>query len=144
MEPYSGNAAIGYARLNVKGGQRAMYERPWRREEVRERVCVEGVGLGEGVDFVRGVWSEEVGALVVTVRRWDGEEVGSGEREGKVGWEGGKVQVGFEVRGLAVGRWGVYVDGVLVEEKEVRSKGEEVKVEVSVGREEVDVVVAGF
>ena len=72
MEPYSGNAAIGYARLNVQGGQRRMYEDPWTREEVRSRPCVEGVELEGEVDFVRGVWVEEVGALVVTVRRWEG------------------------------------------------------------------------
>lgn len=128
MEPYSGNAAIGYARLNVKGGGREMYENPWRREEVRERVCVEGLGLGEGVDFLRGVWVEEGKMMVVTVRSWD-------ERE---------VEVGFVVRGLGVGRWGVYVDGKLVREKSVVEHGGEVKVEVRVGREDVDVAVVGF
>lgn len=45
MEPYSGNATIGYARLNIKDGQRKMYEHPWRREEVKSRPCVEGWGL---------------------------------------------------------------------------------------------------
>jgi len=128
MEPYSGNAAIGYARLNVQGGQSRMYDHPWTREEVRSRPCVEGVGLGEGVDFLRGVWVEEVRMMVVTARSWDGREV----------------EVGFVVRGLGVGRWGVYVDGGLVAEEGVGKKGGEVKVKVRVGREDVDVVVVGF
>lgn len=128
MEPYSGNAAIGYARLNVQGGQRLMYDHPWAREEVRSRPCVERVGLEDGVDFVRGVWVEEGTMMVVTVRRW----------------EGGGVELGFWVKGLGVGRWGVYMDGRLVRVEEVREKGEEVKVEVRVGREDVDVVLVGF
>jgi len=90
MEPYSGNAAIEYARLNVQGGQSRIYDHPWTREEVRSRPCVEGLGLGEGVDFLRGVWVEEVRMMVMTVRSWDGREV----------------EVGFVVRGLGVGRWG--------------------------------------
>lgn len=137
MEPYSGNAAIGYGRLNVQGGQRTMYECPWRREEVRERVCVEGVDLGMGVDFVRGVWVEEGRALVVTLRRWEGVEV-------EMGRDGTSVEVGFVVKGLELGSWGVYVDGRLAGEKVVRMKGEDVKVEVQVGRQDVDVVVLGF
>ncbi|KAL9594136.1 MAG: hypothetical protein Q9219_007199 [cf. Caloplaca sp. 3 TL-2023] len=135
MEPYSGNAAIGYARLNVQGGQRRMFEAPWTREEVRGRVCVEGVGLEDGVDFLRGRWVEVEGrgALVVTVKRWDGKD--------------GGVVVGMRVKGLGVGVWGVYVDGGLRDI--VRKKGdgdrdggeEDVVVEVEVGGEEVDVVV---
>ncbi|KAJ4185341.1 hypothetical protein NW759_016986 [Fusarium solani] len=32
MDPFTGNAAIGYARLNVEDGQKLMWERPWSRE----------------------------------------------------------------------------------------------------------------
>ena len=77
---------------------------------------------------MRGVWVEEVRMMIVTVRSWDGREV----------------EVGFVVRGLGVGRWGVYVDGGLVAEEGVGEKGGEVKVEVRVGREDVVVVVVGF
>lgn len=45
VEPYTGNAAIGYARLNVEGGGKKMFDHPWAREEVLNRPCVEGVGL---------------------------------------------------------------------------------------------------
>ncbi|KAI4145100.1 MAG: hypothetical protein L6R39_003938 [Caloplaca ligustica] len=124
MEPYSGNAAIGYARLNVQGGQKRMYEEPWTKEDVLKRPCIEGVGLDDGVDFLRGVWVEERKAMVVTVRSWEGKEV----------------KMGILVKGLKQGRWGVYVDGGL---REVVSKGEadDVRVQMTVGGKEVDVVV---
>jgi hypothetical protein len=31
MDPFSGNAVIGYARLNVPDGQKVMWEHPGRR-----------------------------------------------------------------------------------------------------------------
>ena len=43
------------------------------------------------------------------------------------------MEVSFVVKGLEVGRWGTYVDGSLVGEKNVTEKGEEVRVEVMVG-----------
>ena len=42
MEPYSGNRAIGYARLNVEDGQKRIW---WTPDEVRSRPCIEGVRL---------------------------------------------------------------------------------------------------
>ena len=31
-DPFTGNAAIGYARLDVRDGRKWMWERPWTRE----------------------------------------------------------------------------------------------------------------
>ncbi|KAJ7361291.1 hypothetical protein DFH08DRAFT_951873 [Mycena albidolilacea] len=33
MDSYTGNAATGYARLNVADGQRKMWEAPWKKEK---------------------------------------------------------------------------------------------------------------
>ncbi|KAJ7605056.1 hypothetical protein DFH06DRAFT_1275649 [Mycena polygramma] len=51
MDPYTGNAAIGYARLNVYDGQKKMWEAPWTRERFAD-------------------------AMVLTVRTWDGSYIG--------------------------------------------------------------------
>jgi hypothetical protein len=123
MDPFSGNAGIGYARLNVPDGQRIMWERPWTREDLAGRPWIDGVGLGSGVDCVRGAWDEVRKALVLTVRTWDGKVV--------VLWP--------VARNLARGHWAVYVDRELREVNEV-GEGGDVEVEVQVGGEEVDVV----
>ncbi|KAL8951149.1 MAG: hypothetical protein Q9222_002856 [Ikaeria aurantiellina] len=125
MEPYSGNAAIGYARLNVQDGQKKMFDKPWTKEEVLERPCVEEVGLESGVDFLRGVWLEEKRCMVVSLRSWDGEQ-----RE-----------TGFVIKMLPVGRYGKYVDGKLQGIDVVEKKGDDVSFEVRVGATDVDVVV---
>ncbi|KAL8837436.1 MAG: hypothetical protein Q9170_002520 [Blastenia crenularia] len=124
MEPYSGNAAIGYSRLNVQGGQRAMFEHPWTKEEVQRRPCIEGVDLDSGIDFLRGVWVEERKAMVVSLRSWNGAEV----------------VMSLNVKGLEVGKYGIYVDGKLTEVV-VKGEGKDVPVEVEVGGKEVDVAV---
>ena len=125
MKAYMGNTAIGYARLNVPGGQKTMYDRPWAKEEVNNRPCIEGVGLELGADFVRGLWVEEKKCMVTTMRSWEGKEV----------------DVGLVVKMLPVGRWGIYVDEKLEKEVEVGKKGEDVTFEVKLGEEDVDVVV---
>ena len=125
MEAYSGNAGIAYGRLNVKNGQKRMWDAPWTKEEVRQRPCIEGVGLQDGVDFVRGVWLEEMKVMIVTMRSWDGTEV--------------LVKLVFGM--LPVGRWGVYVDGRLKDVVLVKEKGEDVRFEIKLRGEDVDLVV---
>jgi hypothetical protein len=70
VEPFTGNSAVAYARLNVRGGQRKMWEEPWTAEQVGMAPYVGGVGLDSGVDFLRGIWDEERKALVVTMRSY--------------------------------------------------------------------------
>ncbi|KAL3464646.1 hypothetical protein BJX64DRAFT_286137 [Aspergillus heterothallicus] len=55
MDPFTGNASIGYARLNVS---KAPY--------------VDNLDLGTCVDVLRAVWDEERGAMVLTFKTWDG------------------------------------------------------------------------
>jgi Linalool dehydratase/isomerase len=70
MDPYTGNAAVGYARLNVKDGQRKMWLNPWKKGE--NRVCFEGLDLSEGVDVLRASWEDQLNAAVVTFQSWNG------------------------------------------------------------------------
>ncbi|KAL8707159.1 MAG: hypothetical protein Q9220_007771 [cf. Caloplaca sp. 1 TL-2023] len=128
MEPYSGNAAIGYARLNVQDGQKKMFDQPWTKEEVLERPCVEGVGLESGVDFLRGVWLEEKRCMVLGLRSWDGNQ-----RELEV-----------VVKMVPAGRYGTYVDGKLKGVDTMEVKGKDISFKVSVGATDVDVVVANL
>ncbi|KAK3117725.1 hypothetical protein LTR53_000654 [Teratosphaeriaceae sp. CCFEE 6253] len=124
MDPFSGNAAIGYARLNVEDGQKRMWERPWTKEVLASRPWVDGVGLGEGVDFLRGEYDRSKGAVVLTMKSWDGKERA----------------VRPVVRNLEAGSWDVWVGGDLVRREEV-GKGGAVEVEIKAGGEEVDVVI---
>jgi len=97
MDPYTGNTAIAYARLNVPDGQKKMYESPWTQKILAERPFFDEIDLSLGVDFLRGVWMEEMNALVMTLRSWDGASH----------------LVEPRVNNLGAGRWGVYVDGEL-------------------------------
>ncbi len=74
VDPFTGNAAIGYARLNVEDGQKIMWEQPWTAEEVDGRPWVDGFDLGAGVDVLRGQWVEKRKSMVVTLRSWNDEE----------------------------------------------------------------------
>lgn len=125
MDQYSGNGAIGYARLNVKYGQKKMWDKPWAPEEVKKRPCIEGVDLAMGVDFVRGVWIEERQVMLATMRSWDGEEV----------------ELSPVVKMLPVGRWGVYIDKKLKKEVDVKEKGEDVGFDVKVGGDDLDIAL---
>ena len=75
MVPYSGIAGVGYARLNVVEGGKRMYDHPWTPEQVKKRPYIEGVGLENDVDWLRGTWIENRKALVATCKTWDGKSV---------------------------------------------------------------------
>ena len=125
MDPYSGNAALGYARLNVTDGTKAWWDKPWTQDELQTRPWVDGVSLADGVDFLRGVWDEQERILFVTVKTWDG-----GERT---------IRPVF--KNLAAGRWSVHVDGKLYAEQEMKQGGQ-IPAEVAVGGRDVDIVVS--
>jgi len=74
VDPFTGNAAIGYARLNIPDGQRIMWQKPWKGEEVRGRPFVDSIDLGCGVDFIRGAWDSENGIFVLTMRSWNNDK----------------------------------------------------------------------
>lgn len=75
VDPFTGNATIGYSRLNVTDGQRKMWNEPWTGEKVQSEPFVDGVGLGDGVDFLRAIWDGEAGVFVLSVRSWSGESI---------------------------------------------------------------------
>ena len=135
ISPFCGNAAIGYSRLNVKDGQRIMYEKPWTRETLADTPWIDNLdfaGKEHGVSVLRGVWDEARQALVLTVKGWD--------FEGRLCPE--KVIVEPVARGLGVGTWAVYVNGDLGKSREMTGKeneGFEARLEVKRG-EEADVV----
>ena len=97
MDPYTGNTAIAYARLNVPDGQKKMFEKPWTKDFLAKKPYVESIDLAQGVNFLRGVWAEEQHALVVTFQSWDGKPH----------------PIEPKVNNLEAGTWGVYVNGQL-------------------------------
>ncbi|KIW42237.1 uncharacterized protein PV06_05801 [Exophiala oligosperma] len=125
MEPHSGNSGIGYSRLNVKDGQKMMWEQPWTREILAKRPFVDDVGFADGVDFLRGAWDAEAHAMVVTLKSWTGQDT----------------EVSFSVKNLERGDWAVYVNGELQQTTTVKGS-ESVGVTVTAGNDEVDVVVS--
>src|SRR5271154_4045477 len=72
MDPFSRNTAIGYARLNVLDGQKAMWEHPWTKKDISSRPWIENVDLDDEVDALRGFWDEEKRVMVASWRMWDG------------------------------------------------------------------------
>ncbi len=97
VDPYTGNTAIAYARLNVPDGQKQMFESPWTQEILAQRPFFDNVDLSQGVDFLRAAWVEDRNALVMTLRSWNGKAH----------------RVEPRVNNLGAGRWGVYVNGEL-------------------------------
>ncbi|KAL5347915.1 hypothetical protein ACLOAV_007326 [Pseudogymnoascus australis] len=75
MDPYTGNGAIGYARLNVENGQKTMWERPWTGDFVRRKPFVDTTAFEDGgVDFLRAGWNEASNAFIVTAKTWHGKD----------------------------------------------------------------------
>lgn len=97
MDRFTGNAGIGYARLNVSDGQKLMWDDPWSKRVLAERPWIDGIDLSQGVDFLRGHWVPEEDALVLTLKTWDGSVVG----------------LEATAHNLESGSWAIYVDGRL-------------------------------
>lgn len=135
MDPFTGNAAIGYARLNVHNGQRIMYEKPWTRESLRSTPWIDNLDFvhpQNGAGVLRGTWDDDAHALILTVKAWDHEGRGCPNA----------VTINPIARGLGQGTWAAYVNGKLLEARDLEDsekKGFEVSVDVKKG-EEVDVV----
>ncbi|KAJ7819912.1 hypothetical protein B0H14DRAFT_3736499 [Mycena olivaceomarginata] len=125
MDSYTGNAAIGYARLNVRDGQRKMWEAPWTPEHLAHTPYVDGVDLSSGVDFLRGVWDADVGAMIVTLRTWDGSSK----------------TISLFFRNLPEGTYGLYINGELFDMHSVTEAGGSIAATVVAGRVELDLVL---
>ncbi|KAF5652537.1 Linalool dehydratase-isomerase [Fusarium sp. NRRL 25303] len=123
MDPFSGNAGIGYARLNVPDGQKKMWDRPWTRDILAVEPWIDNLDLSQGVDYLRGLWDGDEKALIVTMKSWNGDEV----------------TVEPIARNLEQGTWVVYVNDEPVKCDAVGQLGS-LSVTVTVGAEEVDVV----
>ncbi len=125
MDPFTGNAAIGYARLNVPDGQKIMWEHPWTSQEVSARPWIDNVDLDCGVDSLRGSWDAERQMMVATWRTWDGRVA----------------EIRPVVRNLQPGLYGVYVNRSLIEKRELEGMDNEIAVDLEVGAEDVEFVV---
>ncbi|KAJ6489608.1 hypothetical protein C8R47DRAFT_1014826 [Mycena vitilis] len=125
MDAYTGNAAIAYARLNVHDGQKTMWAAPWTREHFERAPYVDGVDLASGVDFLRGAWDAEAGAMVLTVRTWDGS----------------KTTINPVFRNLPLGTYGVYIDGEFSEARSVTWVGGSIAMTLEAGGQELDCVL---
>lgn len=125
IEPHSGNSGIGYARLNVPNGQKTMWEHPWTRDTLDSRPWLGGDGFEDDIDFLRGIWDLENKAMILTVRRWQGDDKFATFTLNNAG---------------ARTQWAIYVNGELKEVKEASPDGT-LDVKRSVGQEDVDIVV---
>ncbi len=105
MDPYTGNGAIGYSRLNIPDGQKKMWDRPWTSKDLASRPWVEGVELSQDIDCLRGSWESNLEALVVTLRTWNNN----------------KVAINLTARNLSAGFWAVYLNGKLLKCEEGES-----------------------
>ena len=125
MDPFSGNAAIGYSRLNVSDGQKKMWDRPWTREDLAARPFIDGLDFSHNVDCLRGVWDEESKAIIITLKTWRDETT----------------QVSFYVKNLEAGTWAAYKHCKLSAVHALRQTGD-IKVDAVVEpKEEIDIVI---
>lgn len=124
-EPYTGNACIAYARLNVKNGQKKMWDHPWTKEEVRSRPYIDGLFLEKDIDCLRGAWDEQEQAMLVSLKTWNGSSK--------------KVQ--FAVENLPAGNYGVYLNGELRDAVEVTPKSGSLPLDLEVDGNGTDLVV---
>jgi hypothetical protein len=125
VDPYTGNAAIGYARLNVQNGQKTMWDHPWTKEDVETRPWIGEAGFEQNVDCLRGKWDEEKRAMVATFRSWDGTRRG----------------IRPVIHTLPLGTYGVYVNGELEKVAVVTAASPSATIELEVGEQETDLVV---
>ncbi|KAL2835927.1 hypothetical protein BJY01DRAFT_238490 [Aspergillus pseudoustus] len=127
MDPFTGNAAIGYARLNVEDGMKKIFDKPWTRETIASSPYVDGLGLSQGVDCLRGVWDADRKALIITVREWAGKQ---------------KTRVDFLVKNLPAGAYTVDTSNGDSQRHEVNQGGQLAAGATVSAKEEVDIVVS--
>ncbi|KAF4536480.1 uncharacterized protein LTHEOB_2241 [Lasiodiplodia theobromae] len=125
VDPFTGNAAIAYASLNVPDGQREMWQKPWAKEHFSQYPFVDGIGLDSGVDFLRGAWEGTKGVLIISMRTWDGS----------------KKTLHIPIRNLPIGQYGVYKNGFLVDTLYVSGENISLEVAIDVGAQETDLVL---
>lgn len=125
VEPYTGNAAIGYARLNVKDKQKKMWDQPWTKDDVENRPWIDGIAFEQDVDCLCGRWDEERQAMIATFKTWNDE----------------RVAVRPVVKRLPTGTYGLYISGELQRVALVASQFEEIAVDLDVGGDEVDLIL---
>lgn len=127
VDAYTGNGGIGYARLNVKDGQKRMWDEPWSKEEVEARPWIDGVYLDQDVDCLRGVWDVGERAMVVSLRTWNGSTK----------------NVQLSAYCLPVGTYGIYENGKLRRVVEIMSALKPLVVDLVVTQVGVDLVIKG-
>ncbi|KAF2099441.1 hypothetical protein NA57DRAFT_65513 [Rhizodiscina lignyota] len=122
MDPFTGNAAIGYGRFNVEDGQKKMWDHPWTREDVAKRPYVDGLDLSQDVDCLRGSWDEDMQGMIVTLKSWDAAVH----------------KISFTVKNLPNGhKWAVYRNGAL----STTTSASNIDIRDAVGEEELDIVI---
>ena len=101
VDPVTGNSCIAYARLNVRDGQKIMWENAWTPQDVQQTPAMEGVGFGSGVDFSRCKWASQSNdgfdGFVMTMRTWHGKQS----------------KVHPRISSLPAGQYEVYIDSKL-------------------------------
>lgn len=125
MDPFTGNTAIAYSRLNVPDGQKKMWDRPWTRVHLDNRPWIDGLDLSQNIDCLRGVWDEEAKAVIVTLKTWNGESA----------------RANLVTKSLEAGTWAVYEQGKLSAVHELlRASAIQIPIFLEAGKE-IDVVI---
>ncbi|KAF2844048.1 hypothetical protein T440DRAFT_484470, partial [Plenodomus tracheiphilus IPT5] len=123
-DPFTGNAALGYARLNVFNGQRKMWLAPWTPKQVDEAPFVDNLTYASNVDVLRASWDQVSKAMVLTLRTWNGKDE----------------IVSFEVCNLPAGSYGLYKNGVLSETRGILA-GSAFELTMRVTPKDLDIVL---
>lgn len=125
VDPYTSNGGIAYARLNVKNGQKKMWDHPWTKDEVESRPWIDGITFDQGIDCLRGEWNTENRLMTASFKSWNGN------------W----VVCRPVIKKLPFGRYGIYINSQLKGVTNVDDKNEEIAIDLQVGAEDVDISV---
>jgi hypothetical protein len=148
VDPFTGNSAIAYARLNVFDGQRKMWEGAWASQQVLNAPVIDDIDFSE-VDFLRCKWDETRTAMIITLRSWNG----SNKRYSSLSLAilsicnlkpkptAQPFRITFTIRNLPVCRYGVYINKKLSTVEVIADFGTTVSLFVEVTGDETDVIV---
>ncbi|KAI9039141.1 uncharacterized protein KD926_009890 [Aspergillus affinis] len=106
-------------------GQKKLFDGPWTKDILADWPYVDGLDLSQGVDCLRGLWDQQRGDLILTVREWTGRGA----------------DIAFDVKNLPSGIWTVFTSRGHSTEHDFPGGGQ-ISVNTTVhGKEEIDFVV---
>lgn len=125
VNPVMGNSAITYTRLNVRHGQKKMWDESWTKKQLKSLSYLNDIELNQGVDCLQGCWDENRKAMITTF--WS--------------WNDSHVSIKPTVKNMPAETYSIYINDCLKDLTEISDTDSEITMKLEVAEEEVDLVV---